>query len=136
MCCNLNLLFWLVPENIKLSTLITKNGKFYRYIYIYAHINCSIFTWNFRRSAMALHATSFSVVNLPAKTAGCSKDSGLFGVSLSDHRKVDFSSSPSRSKVCKEMFYVQLTNYNKIKFIQPYQFLNVLIYKTVYIIKK
>ncbi|KAJ9563253.1 hypothetical protein OSB04_008413 [Centaurea solstitialis] len=50
---------------------------------------------------MALNATSFSVNNLvnlpPAKTAG--KDSGLFGVSLSDHRKVEFTSSPSRSKI-------------------------------------
>ncbi|KAI3675399.1 hypothetical protein L1987_84989 [Smallanthus sonchifolius] len=50
---------------------------------------------------MALQATSFSVhnlVNLPGKTTATLKDSTLFGVSLSDHLKVDFSSSASKKQ--------------------------------------
>ncbi|KAI7751461.1 hypothetical protein M8C21_017679 [Ambrosia artemisiifolia] len=51
---------------------------------------------------MALQATSFSVhtlVNLPSKTTGSLKDSTLLGVSLYDHRKVDFNSLASKSKM-------------------------------------
>ncbi|KAI7733366.1 hypothetical protein M8C21_018618 [Ambrosia artemisiifolia] len=48
---------------------------------------------------MALQATSFSVHNLVGKTTGSLKDSTLLGVSLSDHRKVDFSSLASKSKM-------------------------------------
>ncbi|KAI7751458.1 hypothetical protein M8C21_017676, partial [Ambrosia artemisiifolia] len=47
---------------------------------------------------MALQATSFSVHNL-VKTTGTLKDSTLLGVSLSDHRKVDFNSLASKCKM-------------------------------------
>ncbi|KAD3066848.1 hypothetical protein R6Q59_018958 [Mikania micrantha] len=45
--------------------------------------------------ALSIH----NLVNLPGKTTATLKDSTLLGVSLSDHRKVDFSSSASRSKL-------------------------------------
>ncbi|KAM0063338.1 putative protochlorophyllide reductase [Helianthus debilis subsp. tardiflorus] len=51
---------------------------------------------------MALQATSFSVhnlVNLPGKTNATLKDSTLLGRSLTDHRKLEFGSSASRSKI-------------------------------------
>ncbi|KAL8205500.1 hypothetical protein R6Q57_009051 [Mikania cordata] len=45
--------------------------------------------------ALSLH----NLVNLPGKTTATLKDSTLLGVALSDHRKVDFSSSASRTKL-------------------------------------
>nr|XP_043622554.1 protochlorophyllide reductase-like [Erigeron canadensis] len=59
---------------------------------------------------MALQATSFSVNNLMAKTTSFSKESTLFGISLSDHMKADSTSLTSRNKMectCKKVFRPQ-----------------------------